>query len=458
MITTEFQTKPGIKDSPASVKHLSEADETLVAGQSARSISLLISLTLNGRLTDRDREWLDSLASDEAICFLIHGDRYLHPEDTPLFPIELIESSMLPCGTSVFSQRFRTKDSPNLSTHRILSTVIGRIDGLPIRFGLFGRENLMADKGIELAFSDSVVALREAAVCLTDLSEQILPDLNSDNPCCLLDRTSGAVMAANDAFAALIDTQSPNLSGASFQDMIADFPRQFSDNRLVIQNTSIAACPLSLVTVGDQAKASSEDNISRFFFHKIRNRLTAITTSASFLKSLETTSLDPDETSLVNVISDESNSLIDELDRFEFIDQYTLLPPSRQSVGAAVHKAQSAVIPDSDWTYQDEQTGQQATIDAPEGALTRLFEAVFQIHSNSGTDGAIAYKLTPDSGELQIQVTSPRSHHDTIKPTYWTTYLRHLCDIMGVTTNELAQGHDENIVSTVTLSISQEKP
>jgi hypothetical protein len=69
--------------------------------------SMLLGIVLRGWLADREKEFLDNLAPDRSITFLIRGRQYLHPEGIELFPSQLIETAIRQGGEAFFSHRYR---------------------------------------------------------------------------------------------------------------------------------------------------------------------------------------------------------------------------------------------------------------------------------------------------------------------------------------------------------------
>jgi hypothetical protein len=168
--------------------------------------------------------------------------------------------------------------------------------------------------------------------------------------------------------------------------------------------------------------------------------------------------MDSDEASLIAVISEESALMADELERFEFAIRYPALPTCRQTVAKELREAQAAVASRTEWTYKGSSISQSATAVAPDGALRQLFEAVFRVHSHHAGRGTITCECDPVPERLRVQIVSESVESDIIKPTYWTTYLRHLSGLIGVTIEELAHPCDQNTVTSLTVAISQEKP
>ena len=457
MELTEFQAESDTIGAISLAERQALEDETIPTPGPVEPLSIVMNLSVHGKLSDWNRRWLDELVPDDSLTFLIHGEEYLHPENTPLFPIEVIESSMLDCGASVFSQRFRPEDSATGVSHRILSTTVGNFDDRSLIFGLFGRDHGPTDIRTEMAFSDAVVAFRHAVLSLPELTTRVFHGLQGPEPSCILDRPAGTVLIANSAFAGLVQGDPMTMVGRAFEELADHFPSHFAEGRLRIQNSVVAGYPIAILTVGDMAVKEPPADISRLFFHKLRNKLSAILTSASYLQTIGLQSQDEDEASLAAVIADEATQLNRELDRFELINDYALLPGHSQNLGAELRRTLKALGADTTWTVDTVGKFAELGVVAPDDTLYHLFEAIINTHGVTGSGGSISCSPATDSKSTTIEFVSDSTDRQIGQSTYWTTFLRRLCKLLGARITSPAHEHTSRTITLLTLTNLQDK-
>lgn len=173
------------------------------AAQEVSLESLLLGLRLRGRLSDREKEFLDELALDQSITFLIHRRRYLHPEGVELFPHELIEGALQQGGEAVFLHRYR----PQLKRHAgftIYTATINTSAAEPLLLGFFGPDWQMNRPEMQDRFHHLVVKFREGNRLAEEMAQDLGGRQQPGQAVIILDREKDRVLSVNSEAEALL--------------------------------------------------------------------------------------------------------------------------------------------------------------------------------------------------------------------------------------------------------------
>ena len=128
-----------------------------------RAASLLLGVQLRGELTNREREFLDSVAGDHALVFLVHGEGYLHPQDVALFSADLIDATVRMGRDAVFSHRCDSGADEN-ANRRVYTGLIGAADDRPLVLGMFVPEDLRENQAAADRFPGPVALAQDGDI------------------------------------------------------------------------------------------------------------------------------------------------------------------------------------------------------------------------------------------------------------------------------------------------------
>ena len=95
-------------------------------------VSLLISVSTRGWLSDSEKQLLDTLVPSHCISFLMFDGEYLHPESVPLLNADQLEASYLH-HNAVYSHRQRLA-SGSFTSSRVHAIRLGGLNGRPLTF------------------------------------------------------------------------------------------------------------------------------------------------------------------------------------------------------------------------------------------------------------------------------------------------------------------------------------
>ncbi len=261
----------------------SNTDSTPLAGLSAA----VLGLTLRGSLIDSDREYLDRVGGANAIVFLIHGSRWVHPADLPLFDYELIETAVTICGEAVVSHRYQPRENDPETWYTVMTAVLNPGDEVPLVLGILSPENRREAAARQGQFSDVVSAFRACRFEFGRACDIIRAAGNSDEPLIVVDQTTGTVLHANSPACQLAEWTDSSIIGASFDDISGLLPLCSSGPRLMIRQIPVAGLALSLVGVPSSPGGTDSAAIQATgpLADELHSALDDLTVSVSELKS-----------------------------------------------------------------------------------------------------------------------------------------------------------------------------
>jgi hypothetical protein len=250
--------------------------------------SLLLGIHLRGWVTDRDKEFLDSLAPDSSLSFLIRGNEYLHPEGVELFPFELIESAIQKGGDAVFTHRYQ-RTSHDTNYHYTIYTAV--IDGsLPtsLILGFFGPDDCLRLPDTENRFHKLVTLFREVCHSHHKFAKKLVRELESPTPAILVNRCSGRVVALNEPAAVLLQQNLRSLVDLEFGEVKTQLLSLLPGHRLTMTNINEGEVYLTMIAVTSSQgsdKGEHTDTTEKTL-GKIQSKLNQMTLLTKNLESL----------------------------------------------------------------------------------------------------------------------------------------------------------------------------
>ena len=287
MDTKQFQYEPGLmgRSPSATSSHTarfhSETQSRFSAARTpaahtglAAVPSMMLGLMLRGQLADSDKLFLDRLAPHKSITFLIQGNHYLHPEDVPLFPYELIETAIRQKTTAVFTHLFCPSSSRDSHRYKIMTAVVNPESNSPLVFGLFGPESVISEPEIESRFMDTAACFRQAYASAKAVISKLGNLDDPDTPLMVINRASGRLLYLNTAAAEQCDSDAAALIDTEFSEARDALGGLILDKKLQIKNLTESDLNLSVVTVEGTPRTESDNTkLAGFLLQKLREQV-----------------------------------------------------------------------------------------------------------------------------------------------------------------------------------------
>jgi hypothetical protein len=250
--------------------------------------SLLLGIHLRGWVSDREKEFLDSLAPDSSLTFLIRGNEYLHPEGVELFPFELIETAIQKGGGAVFTHRYQRISHDTNYHYTIYTAVIEDSTPNPLVLGFFGPDDCMRLPDTENRFHRLVTLFREVCHSHHKFAKKLVQDLGSPTPAILVNRSSGRVVALNEPAAKLLQQNLRSLVDLEFGEVKTQLLSILPGHKLTMTNINEDEVYLTMIAVTSSQgpdKCEHTDTTEKTL-GKIQSKLNQMTLLTKNLESL----------------------------------------------------------------------------------------------------------------------------------------------------------------------------
>jgi len=302
-VVIKSQTGIGVKSEPMP---FDLKKENIISGKGivAAASSLLLNLRMHNWLTDNEKDFLDNLASEKDLIFLIKGDKYYHPEDLELFPAETINSCCMGKGEAVFSQKYNTTNSDGNQTYRIRTACIDNIDGEILILGQFGPDLISDKEDKDNHFHQLIELFRKSVKTANTAYLALDKRLDVENPIIIVNRASGYIVHANNAAGALLSSKVKDLAGIEFSSISEKMKSMIPHYKMDIENITSTDMSFSIVklTSSKKKQISSVRKVFEETNAGFRGPISTIVTAASLL---EQESNEPESKKLLGVILDE---------------------------------------------------------------------------------------------------------------------------------------------------------
>ena len=453
MSAIKFQDEP-VALSRSSLLASQPASRLLSPGAQAAGVaSLLLGLTLRQHLTESEKSFLDQLAPDRCLTFLIDNDRYLHPEDVPLFPLDLIKSTIDHCGQAICTHHY--PDFRDRSTrYKVHTAAVNPDPGRSLILGFFGPESELDHCRTENSFFRLATQFRHTSESLSQLARKAQTQLASGQPTVIVNRSSGRIMALNDEAVQMLGPGEPNPTDCEFGDIRDRFLQLRPGSKLTMKNLSEKDLHITAVTLESRIQPTPPLNINPLFFNEIRDMGADISAAAGLLDNMPRESL-PDETLRpVRDILTAANRLNARLSRLDLLFNYGSFPVQAVSLSRelsqAVNDFNSAGAHHADIEPGIESI--DATTRAPLWAYRFLFEAILAAQTSDSPTPCRTLISCDKTGSPQQWGLSFRTTASdpsaTVRPSReWGAYAAKLAEHMGARFTRPAVAEDNSVVS-----------
>lgn len=280
--------------------------ENIISGKGiiAAASSLLLNLRLHNWLTGNEKDFLDNLASEKDLVFLIKGNKYFHPEELELFTAETIQSCCNSKNEAVFSQKYTVRKSDENRIYRIRTACIDSIDGENLILGQFGPDLISNKEEKDDRFHHLVDLFRKSVVPAIQAAYALEEKLDVENPIIIVNRASGYIVHANNAAGSLLSSNVKDLVGTEFSSISAKMKSMIPHYKMNIENISSADMSFSIVKIVP-SQINQVTPVRKVFEEAnagLRGPISTIVTAASIL---EADSITPESKKLIGVILDE---------------------------------------------------------------------------------------------------------------------------------------------------------
>jgi|GEM_PF-2814716 len=368
----------------------------------------ILSLLIHGRVSAWDQDSLAGLAPAGQEVFLMKDDDFFYPSGQELFPIDLIQGTALLSGEAIFKQKFRSEESTGFgSEYEIRSTVISRDSDGATTFGFLGLPCRSESEHMDQLFAREARQLRSAFVTARSLQTVVDSALSEDQAAVVVGGDDGRIVAANEAAARLLGSETSRLAGAPFADFEARLSRTLPDHRLVMRSLKSDAVRLSSVTLTPVRKPELDSPfVTDFFVQRLRQKVANVIAAGSLLDPEAGTESVEDQRSLVHSVISESESLEQLLAKMHLLLDFDRLTEDQVSLCTAfdqIHDSQNygaALQIESDCDICLEQ---------PRSAVLALSEAVLKAHlgdSESQRHTRVQIKGNDTGKRLTVTVTT----------------------------------------------------
>ncbi len=210
--------------------------------------SMLLGIVLRGWLADREKEFLDNLAPDRSITFLIRDRQYLHPEGIELFPSQLIETAIGQGGEAFFSHRYRPEKCKT-DGYTIHTALINPSEPEPLVLGYFGPDSQLGQPEIKDRFYRLVSQFRQTYRLVGEIAHDLTGTQKSDVPTIIVNRCSGRVVSTNEAAEKLFRTSQQSLVDQEFGQLRSRLASVSYGRRMKMANISKGNLHLTIITI-----------------------------------------------------------------------------------------------------------------------------------------------------------------------------------------------------------------
>lgn len=397
--------------------------------------SLVLGYRLRGWLTDSEKTALDCLAPCHHICFIMKGEKYLHPVDCELFTHDTIRSSQSIAGDALFQHRWEPDSSSHRGAYSIHSAQINPRDDTPITLGLLGPE---AD-ALAICLKERFGQLIEMARSAWKKSSQALDEINkrfdSNNPYLLINRCSGRIIHVSQPALKLFDCPADQIVDQEFSNAQTVLAGLITDHRLKMTRFTIGPYLFASVELTKTSKNEpiSESGLNADLIHKLRNKLTGIVSASDYLVSGACETDAKEVIEIGQLILSEAQLAERVLSRMQQLLTYSDLTPTNINLTEAVlHTAEGLSLETGDqFELKVDSAEANLFVDAPPAALTTLLQTIILSHVELGATHA-RVKSAPGPDGPVIVFTSDLDHTAVGSITLWSEYSRQLAELMNI--------------------------
>jgi hypothetical protein len=311
MSPSQFQFEPGVLADRPLARSSGSIGSITGAGADAATESLLLGLRLRGWLAASEKNLLDQLGAPECQTFLIQDNTYLHPEEPELFPLDLIRTAKPEGDDALFRHRYRPENNQYTSDFTIHSAFITRAQPSPIVLGLFDTTSTLHENEHKVFFAELAARFRKAALSAEVMYQQLKKRLSEHDPLILINRCSGRIIHVNRSVTELLKCEERELVDLEFGTFKQEFSEVLAASKMDLKNLSIGENRFTLISLNrTETRVSAPQPADKdLLIHKMRNKISGITTASSHLRMVLGNSGLSEEAELADMILGEAGDL-----------------------------------------------------------------------------------------------------------------------------------------------------
>ncbi|UCG62901.1 MAG: hypothetical protein JSV52_06350 [Candidatus Zixiibacteriota bacterium] len=368
-------------------------------------LPLVVRLLLKGWITDKEKVFLDKVAPEDCLTFLLNGKTYVHPEGLDLFPFDEIETTVMHGGEAIFSHRYRPphmKDSHQ--EYRIFSAAINPGEPEKIILGFFGPAHRLGTMEEDCDFSRLVGDFRNAYWSVRDELGTLRQYLDRKQATVLVSRSTGKVQALNDSASTLFSRPDRAMVDISLDQLKYHIAPLLPDYNLKMENIAVADLGISVVTL---ERNLGDPDITAELTRLMSSQFTAsaanLSLAGSRLCEITSMSENDEKHQLGEAVQYEADKLRLASQQLSLISQYKSLEPTSQDIDSELEKAVRAIYCVSSApaiTRRLLDLGPAQAV-APPQAVRVMFESILSDHHQYGADdreSQVVLETTDPSG------------------------------------------------------------
>ncbi|RKX25027.1 MAG: hypothetical protein DRP45_06880 [Candidatus Zixiibacteriota bacterium] len=380
--------------------------------------SLLLGLQHRNWLSSREKELLEVLAPERTTIFLARENRYLHPRQSKFFSTDLLEMAEAPDGEALYSHHYLSSTNDGPVPCRVHTAMIGSLESQGFILGLLCPEKILDDGNAEW-FADIVQRFRKAWQVAQKASEALSLHYDEKKPALVVNRASGITLMVSESLARLVETDPGELVGQEYSVIARKLSTSTSGYKLHLKNlqpTGMQLCVASFQPTSRTVPNTPFDQFfSKFAFHTMRNKLSAIMVAASHLDTLRQTSRATNESELTEIILGEATRLDRHIDRLHLLVDCNRLPLKLTLLDRDLKQA-IRLLNDTYRTPPDIEvitSGKRLEVEAPLNGIVLLLEAVLLSHINRRTRKCrTVVRVTENTDMITVEVDTGPTKQD----------------------------------------------
>ena len=423
-------------------------------GAEACITPLLTGLLLNGAIIDAEKEFLDGLAPEGALTFLIKNETYIHPEQVPLFPHDLIDCAISQGGEAMFGHRYQPRQSRSTSQeYKIYTALINPGHEEKLVLGFFGPAHAVADPATQQRFSGLLSTFRTAYQKVSADHNQLAQLLDSNSPTLLVNRASGVILAVNQR---LTDVTTEPQAGAEFTSVKDSLALLLTGSKICMDQIELAGMSLTVVRFAPiETDEAAERHLSEGLINRIRASLSGITLANSLMSQPATDDTNSTASMLAGEALAEAEKIELWLQRAYLVVNFRQLPiePCR-IIPELQRSVDSPGLGHGNFRINLDGVKRDFTTEAPADAYFHLFSTLLAAHQRACLrDGETSITLAADSGSgLEVRIiTISCERAGTIEPDH-KNYSQHLSRLLKVQLVGPIKTEPQQIESIITIN------
>ncbi len=439
MLTKQFHDEAVLPDRVALKSDRVLPLSTCESEDRATVMPMLMRLLLNGWITDKEKVFLDTVAPEDCLTFLIRGETYLHPEDLELFPFEVIETTTLHGGEAIFSHHYQPSQMKTPSQqYRIFSAAVNPGESEKIILGFFGPSHRLGTINEDHRFCGLVNVFRTSYAAIRADFPALRRYQKPDYATLLVNRSSGRVLTANEVALDLLNTSDRNMVDIGLDQLKYHLTPLLPRYNLKMDNIALADIGLSIVTLEPNVGANDSDSsVTQLLENQLTTSAATIGLVTRQLDKIIAYDENKEAADLIQTLRSQADQISAASRQFSLLANYGNAERSQQSVLAELEKVVNNIISQgqSQITVQKTSVAVSNQAVVPKGAFYTLFDVILGEHlsqSNSDSRHRVLLQQTTAGGLRILFETRPCSPPATVAGNYSGLFTEHLCRLLGI--------------------------